>query len=1339
MNNTDTMQAAVWPLREVLVIALLVGGFTSVHSSDSASTAPQTAYGFAPYAWINVVICNNYTGWCQGKSETGFALARGGYDMALDRCTHYCPGTVLAHWTPGDSPGAQVDRNGTFIGAYAKRLSRTTCVEVPGGFGCSDRVMRRAPLNSVSIRLYASKRNAAYYFGQDPMADCEPGPQCSAYKLLRRTLFAKKNISWVDPDEVLTLRNSLYGCVLTYVGAGTSDNTALCYAQLGDHCFYANGARFCVGAGERGGPTSGITDHDEDASAPTAMCELSNSFAEAGVPGNYIPTPAEQRESIAAASCDVSMLPADHVGCRDGALRVHFDVVVAREVSEVAPVVLRVPFQECSMSCLDNARIATVRTIYKAYVASFSSGLMIDIAGWGQGECSDSVSTAGDLTERLVILASELRTKKIKRLLLGLPLSRDHLNGMNLTRLLPLFDLFVMPPGTADLNKIEHCQNLWVAPEGGGAGDKGALAYMSALNGRGVRSNKLMFTINLMGRMRIATHTTPPDINDVDLPLADLENNPTYTCEEDYYTKCCSGTTTSLWARRVWVNVSLSSSSFETLKRIPELVATALGINQFLVTPLNADFERTFRSRTPALSGVATAVHRLGDWKRQQVFAGVSTASGTPGARRWKRTVGNAEPLRDTQSKKPRSEYKDPSSGSKRVMDPGYIIGTSNNLSCPGLVAVHGPLGVFDTPYIELCSTSYDKIFIAHIYKLPSCTPGPPAARAAVSARHPQLAINVNTMTPTSDPAHYMVGILNAGDLVEYMPPVHKLCQAHDTGQPTQSVNVFLIDNKYELQTPVVDVSRGITLKPAKRLYFVSDFAPGVDYISLNVSCINHDTTALQPCLMAICGASRTCRVNFGKYCENAHQILDAARIAGGMVQEGLEELSVQEQKAKKHYSVDDNAPLPALERPVARKKRLLGVGGAITAAAAMALAVHVSARVDALEKQLDLTKNALIAVSRMQVEISNKLEKNIVLMDNRMNEQEARINKNYDISNRNFAMLRDALVQNAETALRDTNERFSVSTSFQLWYAQTQSITHQMSLAAMRVKFMALGVAGCLREIAKGRSGGCRSGLSVFQNEGLRDFPTVGAALYRNRKLFIVHRVPRTIEAKTVREVIPMPRMSNDGVPCWPDYRVWLIDDSFYEPSECHSGYCHRPEVHARYMRCLADTKECRTVCARCHRGMCYDNEKITWLEGSASVEIQTPPLRLLPRPHISDGPVSFMDLMKDTLPSVPAPEILDLLNTSIRLYSSKGVAKNLTDFLLAFSKEYDGISADRVNLLGFLSGFWSGGLQWIAGTLLEALFVICIVKVYFCFRSRAKNRQVVIEREWREKGKRL
>lgn len=57
--------------------------------------------------------------------------------------------------------------------------------------------------------------------------------------------------------------------------------------------------------------------------------------------------------------------------------------------------------------------------------------------------------------------------------------------------------------------------------------------------------------------------------------------------------------------------------------------------------------------------------------------------------------------------------------------------------------------------------------------------------------------------------------------------------------------------------------------------------------------------------------------------------------------------------------------------------------------------------------------------------------------------------------------------------------------------------------------------------------------------------------------------------------------------------------------------------------------------------------------MEGSAAVEIESPPLKPLPfsRPHISDSSVSFSDLLKDVIPGVPEMELLQAINTSVKL----------------------------------------------------------------------------------------
>lgn len=325
--------------------------------------------------------------------------------------------------------------------------------------------------------------------------------------------------------------------------------------------------------------------------------------------------------------------------------------------------------------------------------------------------------------------------------------------------------------------------------------------------------------------------------------------------------------------------------------------------------------------------------------------------------------------------------------------------------------------------------------------------------------------------------------------------------------------------------------------------------------------------------------------------------------------------------------------------------------------------------------------------------------------MNGRIDEQEKKIQRNTEILNNNFAILRDAMMRNTEAVLRDTNTKFSVMASYQMWYGQMQSVTHQMMQGAMHVKFMARGVENCLREIASKRSGSCPSGMSVMQEHpGLSEFPTVATALYKDRKLFIVHSVPGTVEQTVVRGIIPMPQMSTDGIPCWPDYNVWLINGKYYQPSECHGRYCHEPELHHRYLRCLADPKDCKTICAPCHGGVCYQKNKVTWMEGTATVEIESPPLQPFSRPHISDGPMSFLDLLKQEMPGTPEMELVKSINTSIQLPNIQDKLENITRTVVEFDKRYEEISASRVTFGGWLSGFASDAALWTSVAILMA-----------------------------------
>ena len=1302
------------PMR--LVIALALSWLPYLMGSPVDKNDP---YGYAPYVWISVSTCSTQNSWCQGQSLSGFALTVDYYNRTSDMCTHYCPGKIYAHWRPFRDAAWDLTKHeteGSMLGAYVRKLDRMSCLVVPGRFKCSDRVVANTPLNKISILLHASPRNRDYYFGEDLAVECGPDPQCAAFKLLRRTLHAPAaSRKWPETEDVLTIRNSPYACVLSYVGLWDVESIGTCYAQLGDNCFASEGNRFCIGNSKA--PRVGITNADSAASAPIAICEVSSTASQKGRDPVYKPTATEIRDFLIPSSCDGAILSLDRAVYRSNYLSVVFDVATFHTVAEAGHVVMKVSFDECLVPIASTNRdfpevVNTVATtLAKVRLSTHSAAIMLDATDWGTTECSRAKWRGTNFTRVTADLASALIREGVLKLFLRLPRSRQLLADINFSQL-GAFEAFVTPEGSADMSRVGHCQNMWAS----GIGDdssKGVMSYLLTLLRQGVRANKVIFTLSLTGGLKISPlehrDSPQPEITS-ELSLADMETNTVLKCEDDLNTKCCSGSSVTVWARDVVVNITVTSTSFKTLKRFPELVAVAFGINQFVVAPVDSDFRRGVRSDTPAILGITSAVHRLRDWKRQQITSGISTvAVGSHGrSRRSASEVGDAGVLKldAIVVNIPETQYKDPASGAKNCLDPQYNIGLSNTIVCPGLLAAHGALGIFKEPHKEMYSTSYDKIYIVDLYKLESCTPGEPTKRATVSTKPPQLAININTLVPTTDRNHYMVGILDSERVVEYVPAVNKVCSAYNTGESVHSMNVVSVDDGYTVDKPVVDDEHWLIVKPVEALYFVSNFTPGIDYINLNVSCVNYDVSALRPCLIAICGGDNGCRKDYGRLCNSAHEIVNDARRAGEFMREGLEELALQERKATM-YELPDNAPFPWLDKPQGgrgRRKRFLF--GLATGAAALGLAWHVSDRVDALEGQMDALRNSYVSVSNTLVEVSNKLDTNVALIDGRIDDQEKKLQKNTEIANDNFAMLRDAIMRNTEAALRDTNVKFSVMASYQMWYAQTQSVTHQMTQAAMHTKFMARGVENCLRQIASKRSGSCTSGMTVMQEHpGLSEFPTVGTALYKDRKLFIVHFVPGTVAKTVVRGIIPMPKISTDGVPCWPDYNVWMVDGRYYEPSDCYGKYCHKPEPHERYLRCVKDPNECKTVCAPCHRGICYQDNKVTWMEGSVAVEIESPPLKPSSRRHISDGPIlSFSDLLRDGIPGMPELDLLQAINTSVKLIDVRQDLENITRSIEEFDKRYHEITASRVTFGGWLSGFASDAALWTSVAILLA-----------------------------------
>lgn len=171
---------------------------------------------------------------------------------------------------------------------------------------------------------------------------------------------------------------------------------------------------------------------------------------------------------------------------------------------------------------------------------------------------------------------------------------------------------------------------------------------------------------------------------------------------------------------------------------------------------------------------------------------------------------------------------------------------------------------------------------------------------------------------------------------------------------------------------------------------------------------------------------------------------MNDARRASEFVKEGLEELAAQEMKAMMYKLPEDAEFSWMSDKPKGpgrpgRKKRFLGI---ITGVGGLAVAWHTSNRVDKLEEQMDLMKSNYLQVTDQLVEVNSRLDENIALVNTRMDDHEKQMKRNADFVNRNFAVIKDSLNRNTEMLMRDINTKFSVTTSYQMWYAQMQSVT---------------------------------------------------------------------------------------------------------------------------------------------------------------------------------------------------------------------------------------------------------------------------------------------------------
>ncbi|KAE8278001.1 hypothetical protein D5F01_LYC23936 [Larimichthys crocea] len=393
---------------------------------DSSDDKP---HGYAPYVWITVHTCNGQTGWCQGQSRSGFALTVDNfYNRTSDTCTHYCPGMIYAHWRPfRDDPANDSSKpmpRVSMLGAYVKKLDRSSCLEVPGGFKCSDRIVANTPLNKISILLYASPRNRDYYFGDDPMADCGTDPH-----------------------------------VLSYVGLGDAEALSACHAQLGDSCFVSQGNRFCVGYSRA--PRVGITNADAAASAPIAICEVSSAASLKGRAPAYKPTPEEIRDFLTPSSCDATVLSVESAVYSADHLSVELDVPTFYTVAEVSHVIMKVSLDECLLPSTGpadrdfSAVVYTVaKTLSKVRVSTHSTGIMLDATDWGMTACKRTKGRdALNFTRVAAELASALSREGVLKLFLRLPRSLGLLNDIAFSQL-DAFDAFVTPPGAQEWRRF---------------------------------------------------------------------------------------------------------------------------------------------------------------------------------------------------------------------------------------------------------------------------------------------------------------------------------------------------------------------------------------------------------------------------------------------------------------------------------------------------------------------------------------------------------------------------------------------------------------------------------------------------------------------------------------------------------------------------------------------------------------------------------------------------------------------------------------------------------------------------------------------------------------------
>lgn len=629
-----------------------------------------------------------------------------------------------------------------------------------------------------------------------------------------------------------------------------------------------------------------------------------------------------------------------------------------------------------------------------------------------------------------------------------------------------------------------------------------------------------------------------------------------------------------------------------------------------------------------------------------------------------------------------------------------YQIGTTSPaVYCPNILITLGNIVITATKYKEFSSLNrFSGLYIAKVDTLKACTPGEPLTKVRESTILPQRPIDINTLLYTKSKATFCMGLDLNGNLIDFAPSAVKPCLEINADNITRLPYVE-IDSEYIFSEPIekdgaILISQGLH-------HIVSDFRLVVDYINFNTQCMNFNVSYLPSCIATACAAEPNCMKTYGSLCSSADIIIKDADRSSKLLVNAFEDYELEHRKAQVYRDVPATTPDEKFFGVVA-----LGVatGAAITAGAAIVIAKKTEYKVDILSAQLDATHEYIEKLGDTVVAISTKLDRNLQMTNQRIDQIQQQLNDNFQIISTNFASLSSELNELSTIV----NANFKVTFGYQSWYQHMTSLTFKLTQAAIQMNYKTARVRDCLKSLSDGTMTACPSGARVLLNDpGIGFMKTVQALLYINKKLIIVNSLPHKIMPIVAAKAIPFPILRN-GIVCWPNYDLQYVEGLFTLPLNCVGRYCYKPVEDMAYKACRANVTKCTLICTPCFKGICFNNGTKTYTinDGIVDANITTKNTVIvwddLPKPV--EVPITTIQRIELTN--------LTVINTTIDLLNITNDITELQQAFKVYKALYDSLGSLRE--LGFFTT-----IMIIIGVVAGIIILLAIIG--YCMKIRS------------------